>query len=129
MTMSEYNLPNHVPFCGCTKCKIHRLSHQSHPSSTLNAGLFAVGTAPVKLADLINGAGVKLGDCVPKSALTVTLRSVSIIDDVHVAAPDNADYPFTLPHKRVSNSPLPTFQRTASGPPARACPWPFLIRG
>lgn len=88
--MSEHNLAGHIPFCSCTKCKTHRLSHQSHPSSTLNAGLFVVGAA-TKLADLTDARGVKLGDCVPPKALTVLVRSLSISDYLTLTAPGATD--------------------------------------
>ncbi len=51
-----------------------------YPVSTLNAGLFSVAATEVKLADLIDGQGRKLKDVVPATALTVSLRNVSIDD-------------------------------------------------
>jgi hypothetical protein len=93
--MSEFN-PNHTQYCRCLSCRTQRHSHQAFPESTLNAGLFAVGTAAVTLAGLTDTRGVKLVDSIPKSALTVTLRNVSISDDALVTAPDNVEYPFRM---------------------------------
>ncbi|MGB6943783.1 MAG: hypothetical protein WBE37_15395 [Bryobacteraceae bacterium] len=46
------------------------------PTSTLTVpGLFPVPGTPTKLADLVNGAGVKLGSLIPASALTVFVHS------------------------------------------------------
>jgi hypothetical protein len=48
------------------------------PTSTVTVpGLFAVPGAPVKLADLVNGAGGKLGSLIPASALTVVVHSAN----------------------------------------------------
>lgn len=70
----------HNPYCSCRTCLAKQANNTVYPVSTLNVGLFAIGTATVKLADLTNGSGVKLADCVPKSALTASLRNVSIDD-------------------------------------------------
>jgi hypothetical protein len=70
----------HNPYCSCRTCLAKQANNTVYPVSTLNAGLFAVRPATVKLADLTNGSGVKLADCVPKSALTVSIRNVSIDD-------------------------------------------------
>ncbi len=93
--MSEFN-PNHTQYCRCLSCRTQRHSHQAFPESTLNAGLFAVGTTSTKLATLTDTRGVKLVDSIPASALTITLRNVSIIDDVRVTAPGNDETPFSL---------------------------------
>lgn len=93
--MSEFN-PNHTQYCRCLSCRTQRHSHQAFPESTLNAGLFVVGTATVKLADLTDTRGVKLADSISKSALTVTLRNITILDDVLVTAPGNDETPFHL---------------------------------
>jgi hypothetical protein len=52
---------------------MNKVNQTVFPESTLNAGLFAVGTAPVKLADLTDGQGKKLK--IPASALKVLVRN------------------------------------------------------
>lgn len=48
------------------------------PVSTLTVpGLFPVPGVATKLADLVNGAGVKLGSLIPASALTVFVHSAN----------------------------------------------------
>jgi len=66
------------------------------PTSTLTAGLFPVPGTPTKLADLVNGAGIKLKDLIPASALTVF---------IHSAVNHGADFIIEKPGIPVAASP------------------------
>jgi hypothetical protein len=68
---------------------MNKVNQTVFPESTLNAGLFAVGTAPVKLADLTDGLGKKLK--IPASALAVFVsNSANHTDIVWLEKPDGS---------------------------------------
>lgn len=71
---------NHNPYCSCRACLAKQANNTVYPVSTLNAGLFGVGPTEIKLADLTDAQGRKLRDVVPATALTASLRNVSIDD-------------------------------------------------